>query len=194
MVSRQKLSERRRLPARAESGEVCSVNGCERPFSTRGLCRYHYNKFRDDGTIENYPKVGAPYGPRERCTFPDCPDLQLNNGYCMGHNSQRYRGRELTKKRSPSPTWCYNQHGYLTMHDRKGRSSIYQHRIVMEQHLGRPLVGGENVHHKNGIRDDNRVENLELWNTTQPAGQRPVDKLAWAKEIIEMYGDMEDAA
>jgi hypothetical protein len=57
----------------------------------------------------------------------------------------------------------------------------------MEQILGRPLFKDENVHHINGIKDDNRQENLELWSTFQPAGQRVVDKLSWAHEIINRY-------
>lgn len=61
----------------------------------------------------------------------------------------------------------------------------------MEEKLCRALLPHENVHHINGVRNDNRPENLEVWNTSQPAGQRAVDKLAWAREIIELYGPEE---
>jgi hypothetical protein len=68
------------------------------------------------------------------------------------------------------------------------RKKYLQHREVMETKLGRKLVKGENVHHINGQRADNRIENLELWSTHQPAGQRVSDKIIFAKEIIARYG------
>lgn len=66
---------------------------------------------------------------------------------------------------------------------------MLEHRKAMQDFLGRPLVGDENVHHINGDRQDNRIENLELWSTSQPRGQRVEDKLAWAREFIDLYSD-----
>lgn len=63
-----------------------------------------------------------------------------------------------------------------------------EHRIVMEKFLGRKLQPNETVHHKNGIRDDNRIENLELWVVAQPYGQRLSDRLIAAKKLLEENG------
>src|ERR1700683_46624 len=50
------------------------------------------------------------------------------------------------------------------------------------------------IHHRNGIRDDNRPENLELWTKPQPSGIRMSDAIAWARELLERYGSVECGA
>ena len=83
-------------------------------------------------------------------------------------------------------TGSTDKNGYI-IHNRNGKSCM-EHRLVMSEHLGRELQEHENVHHKNGMRDDNKIENLELWSTKQPKGQRVEDKIAWCIEFLREYG------
>lgn len=136
----------------------------------------------------------------KKCSFPDCQYPFLAKGYCNNHYQQLRSGRPLVpvRPRAKNGDGTVNEDGYRIIYKPDHPNShtngrISEHRYVMSEMLGRPLLDNESVHHKNGNRLDNRPENLELWIKTQPAGQRPEDLLEWAYEIIKRYGDENDS-
>lgn len=120
------------------------------------------------------------------CTNPSCRKEFVSLWQSRAHNNpQGYCSRKCwyqhKRDEGKGGRWK-NADGYVLIFIGKGEPGthpdgrILEHRYVMQEMLGRPLVEGENVHHKNGIKDDNRPENLELWVTHQPKGQRPFEQ------------------
>jgi hypothetical protein len=85
----------------------------------------------------------------------------------------------------------FHRKGYVMVRMPKEPSQktkyVFDHVLIMEEFLGRKLFPGENIHHKNGVKDDNRIENLELWTRPQPSGIRVEDAVVWAREILRRY-------
>lgn len=98
-----------------------------------------------------------------------------------------------------SKQWHVRNLGYVIRFDRTSPHAnrisgiVLQHREVMGELIGRPLLATESVHHRNGDKTDNSNGNLELWVRSQPAGQRVQDLVAWARAILAQYGDLADS-
>jgi hypothetical protein len=124
------------------------------------------------------------------CSRVGCGHSVLVGTLCMTHYMESIGSCE-----SPAMLLGFGyigDEGYVSVyapnHENAGKAGrIQEHRLIMALTLHRTLIGGEEVHHRNGRRADNRPENLELWIKSQPAGQRVEDAVAWAKEILARY-------
>lgn len=137
--------------------------------------------------IRRVDSVG--HGTRYLCECPRKHSVEIEGAALT--NSRRVRCRKCRSKEVGSIR--KGKDGYVVIKQPNAihptsRGWLKEHVYVMSEHLGRPLLPHENVHHVNGVRDDNRLENLELWSTSQPSGQRVEDKIKWAKEFLNEYG------
>ena len=138
----------------------------------------------------------APIQPRrpriEVCLSPQCERTRESAiGYCDSHYKRWKNGLALdtpiVQQGNPRPTGAKRaKDGYVEVKAADGRFRR-EHRVVMEEYIGRPLVHPEQVHHKNGVKDDNRIENLELRPGAHGSGIDALDAIAWAEKILARY-------
>lgn len=174
---------------------ACDVDSCERRAVTRGWCHGHYLRWSRTGDVRSDVPLARPV--RDTCSVDGCERGATKSGLCRSHYERlRKHGDPMAGKPFRTVTGGGSvSHGYWWMPvpaDKRhlvpdGRTQEFEHRLVMADVLGRPLLSTETVHHLNGDRLDNRPENLELWNSAQPKGQRVADKLAWAYTLLRLY-------
>ena len=201
------------MPKGQRGRAKCSLLWCNSLASGKGLCLKHYTRelrgqpmkkscevsdCANDDIQVNARKCEAH---RYSCTVPGClKPTPKSWRYCPMHQQRVQKTGSVgsvdstMRAKGTGTDWAPNKDGYVERNRVVAgkRTRQLQHREVMAEVIGRPLKSNETPHHKNGVRHDNRPENLELWVKSQPAGQRAKDLLAWAREIIATYGPLEE--
>jgi hypothetical protein len=179
--------------------KTCKIENCGQEHHSKGYCRFHYQRLLNNRDIN--ASVKKRYTNFDLCKIKHCEKRAVSLNLCSLHYRRQRIGSWLDEwpKNLKMPdfisleiiekiNWYKDSQGYLVA--TRNKKVMRMHRVVWEAHNGRKLRPFENVHHLNGIRDDNRIENLELWVKTQPCGQRPEDLVSW---VIDHYRELVEA-
>ena len=155
----------------------CKVQGCTALIRYgRQVCTMHDKRMQatgEYGPATALRSYGTPDGRRPakgqigRCSVDGCVEPHKMNGLCGMHTARVRQtgqlggpGRKIARKGEAVPV--IDKNGYRLIHCGPEQGYRLEHRVLMEANLGRLLWADETVHHINGKRADNRLENLQL--------------------------------
>lgn len=193
-------------------GHICSAPNCGRKARANGLCHAHWQRQKNGLSLETPIKEKA-LGPFVQCFIPGCKNRAASRGMCLNHSERRRRGfideaGNKLRDRFPIGRPRTDRHyldGYVLVwapedHPHAQSSGlILEHRLAMERHLERYLEEWEIVHHKDGNRSNNTIENLELLDGRAKrkagAGHPPAHEFdtAAAKQVLLQQPDLPEA-
>ena len=159
---------------------------CTKCKQKKDITLFYKSKQSKDGHRWQCKECDGRAGKKNRIdSCPKCKNRKdKRSKFCDSCSDRRrhWKGGKTTTANGYIYQYC-PEHPNATC-----KGYVMQHRLVMEEHLGRPLKAHENVHHINGIRDDNSLENLELWTRHQPTGSRVSDLLTFCDTFLREYG------
>lgn len=152
----------------------CSQCGTEPRHKNNSLCHQHYKDKLIRSSRDSCPYCGGLKVKKSKACRSCSDKIRI------GPDSSRWKGGRKVKD------------GYMFVltseHPNKDQNGyVREHHLVMEKAIGRFLRPGETVHHKNGQRSDNAIENLELWASSHPSGQRVEDLVVWCRQFMADY-------
>jgi hypothetical protein len=178
---------------------LCSVAECKNlSDGLHGLCKAH------QGRVVRGIQVDLPIQPRRpaaglQCSVQSCESEAVAKGLCALHSCRSRQGRPLEAprrlRRRPGQRLA-RADGYVDLvvpantsgAKQDGRLNrlplMLEHRFVMQQHLGRPLLATETVHHRDSDKTNNSLDNLELWGGRHGKGGRLQDNLMAAIDLL----------
>lgn len=177
---------------RSESGDPTSTKSKakRRPKTPKGSytcghCGVHFTRWQS-----NMRNRAAAYCSRRCSGMAQRESRRVPCAHC-GDRIWRTPARLSAQKRQFCSHRCYGlwmrsgstKHGYRLVTTDRGR--MLEHRVVMEEHIGRPLRADEVVHHINGKKADNRIENLEIMSIADHTAHH--SPISWnPDEVVEM--------
>ena len=135
------------------SNMICKVEGCNRGVDKKGMCEMHYMRQWRTGSIDDSR-------PLVQCKAEGCTRLTSGvTGLCIPCYKQTWYlksvGRDRLVERTSKERWVNTKTGYVMVkHERK---LTYEHIVLAEKALGKPLPKGAIVHHMNENRADNHT-------------------------------------
>lgn len=182
----------------------CRIPGCDRrvAYLRDAMCVMHYLRKRSGKDLKAPVRI-ARGELKEICIMDGCGKKANAKDLCSAHLYRLTKGHDLSmpfRRKNASklgPGRWLDGSGYVMCKVPPGTAGakpggfMLEHRFVMQRRLGRTLLSVETVHHKDGNRTNNTIDNLELWSGKHGKGINIIDGIRSSTDWILRYGELD---